>query len=94
MLVISFKLVQGRVTFRLINTKSLRRFHRRLFVCETLSWPDFYLITVRKASHAARLKGSSGLSLVLESRTRTRPVAWPTSTHAPPLPPLRLDLRH
>ena len=53
-----------------------------------------YLRAARNAFHAAWPNGSSGLSAVLESRTRTLPPSWPTSTHAPPLPPLRLDLRH
>jgi hypothetical protein len=54
----------------------------------------YLLSVVRKFAHAAWPNGSSGLSAVLESRTRTLPPSWPTSTHAPPLPPLRLDLRH
>ena len=53
-----------------------------------------YLSVARNATHAVWPNGSSGLSAVLESRTRMPLPSWPTSTHAPPLPPLRLDLRH
>lgn len=52
-----------------------------------------YLRAARKSCHAPALNGSSGLVSVLESRTRTVLPSRPTSTHAPPLPPLKLDFR-
>ena len=52
-----------------------------------------YLSLARKPVHATELNGNSGLLSVFESRTTTLVPCWPTSTHAPPLPPLRLALR-
>ena len=53
-----------------------------------------YLMVAMNVIHASSLNASSGLFADLVSRTRTLPPSWPTSTHAPPLPPLRVDLRH
>jgi hypothetical protein len=78
------------------NAKSPQRAcHWGLFVIWAFSLPVSYLSVTRKSVHAPELNGSSRLPLSdLESRIRTLPPCWPTSTHAPPLPPLRLDLRH